>query len=180
MKEATSRRSFLQKTAWATTGIALLSSGIASAFTEENPFDGYNPYADAKTDLRTSLLGTYLEISGIILNSEKHPLQNITVEVWHLSPNSKKYRHRAKLTTDASGRYTFKTDQPNNLKGKAPRIYFKVSNGDTTYFTELITGEHACITSKHFEENNEALGSLLMPTTTKGIFGKKIDFNISI
>jgi len=37
MKKTTSRRLFLQRSAIATTGIALLSTGIARAFDSESP-----------------------------------------------------------------------------------------------------------------------------------------------
>ena len=58
MKSHPSRRLFLRNSAMATTGIALFSSTtFANTFTSyDSPFDGYNPYVEEKTDLRTSIL----------------------------------------------------------------------------------------------------------------------------
>ena len=183
MRNITSRRSFLQKSAIATTGIALLSSNVVNAFSDNCPYDGYNPYTDAKTDLRTVSLGQHIKVKGSIYGKTGlSPISNAKIEVWHLSPNSSKYRHRGKLKTNAAGEYSFITDFPNKEDGKSHRIYFKVSDSNKTYFTELILGSiipAAYITSKHWEENQE-LGEKILPVSEKFLNTTTINFNISI
>ena len=181
MKESTSRRNFLQKSAMATTGLALLSSGVANAFSSEIPYDGYNPYSEVKTDLRTTIFGDHVRIKGVVYDiTGTIPLSNAAVEVWHLSPQSKKFRHRAKLKTDALGRYTFITDFPSKDHAKANRIYFKVSNSDSVQFTELFVDKQgANITAKHWQENNQ-LGEKLLPTTEMSLDALTINFNVSL
>jgi len=159
MKNNTSRRLFLRNNAIATTGMALLSSTFAlHALTrEESPFKGYKPYAKEKSDLRGStLLGKHLTVKGKIFDkSGTLSVTNAKLEVWHLSPHSAKYNHRAKLKTNSSGEYQFMTDFPNREFGTSAKIFFKVSNNETSYFTELSLNNYgAYITGKHWEENN--------------------------
>jgi len=180
MKNLPSRRSFLQKTVMATTGVALLSSKtVINALTkDDSPFSGYNPYAEEKTDLRTSsLFGKHLFVNGKIYDkSGKSTLSNVSIEVWHLSPDSKQYKHKAKLKTNNLGEYEFITDFPNKEFGKMSRIYFKVSNDFTSYFTELLVDDFGVhITGKHWEEN-QRLGDNLFPLKDNSV----ITFNISI
>lgn len=183
MKSHPSRRLFLRNSAIATTGIALFSSTtFANAFTiDDSPFEGYNPYAEEKTDLRTStLFGKHITVKGKIFDKTgTSPLFNATIEVWHLSPDSNKYKHQAKLTTNSSGEYSFITDFPRKEKGKMNRIYFKISNGNTTYFTELLINDFgAFITDKHWEENNQ-LGDKLFPKKEGSLNKATITFNIT-
>ena len=73
MKNYPSRRLFLQKTAMATTGITLLSStaAIHALSLEDVPFNGYNPFAEEKTDLRSSTFGgKYVTVKGNIYNEK--------------------------------------------------------------------------------------------------------------
>lgn len=184
MKSHPSRRLFLRNSAIATTGIALFSSTtFANTFTsDDSPFEGYNPYAEEKTDLRTSsLFGKHLQIKGEIFDTTgTFPLSNATIEVWHLSPNSTKFKHRAKLKTNSFGEYSFVTDFPNREKSKIPRIYFKVSNGNNVCFTELFVNDFgASITGKHWEKNKQ-LGEKLFPLKTGALNASSIIFNISI
>lgn len=184
MKIQSSRRLFLRNSAIATTGIAFFSATpLINAFTtEESPFDGYNSYAEIKTDLRTSsFLGKHITIQGKIFDKTGTDfLPNTSVEVWHLSPNSNSFRHRAKLKTDSNGAYNFVTDFPNKETGKGARIYFKVSNSNTTYFTELlVTDFGAHITGKHWEENNQ-LKDDLFPIKTGAENNSSVVFNMSI
>ncbi len=181
MKSSTSRRLFLQKSALATTGMALLSSGIANAFTSENPYHGYNPYSEEKTDLRTTIFEKHIRVKGIIYDTTGTiPLEGVTLEVWHLSPNSTKYRHRARLTTNEAGEYNFITDVPNREIGKVRKIYFKVTGDQKTLFTELVIHEHTChITSQHWMEHQQ-LGEKLIPTAEQKGTTTVANFNISI
>ena len=184
MKNNTSRRLFLRNTAIATTGMALLSSNaVLHAMTKkESPFNGYNPYAEETTDLRSSsIFGKHITVKGKIYDkSGNFPLANTKVEVWHLSPNSKKYRHRAILTTNSLGEYQFITDFPNREYGKSPRIFFKVSKNEASYFTELFVSDFgANISGKHWEENNQ-LGKELFPKKETFLDQTTFTFNISL
>ncbi len=184
MEYKSSRRIFLRNSAIATTGIAFLSSTtFANSLTSKtSPFEGDNPYAEEKTDLRSSsLFGKHITVKGKIFDSTgTFVLSNVTVEVWHLSPNSRKFKHKAKLKTNVLGAYFFVTDFPNKEIGKCSRIYFKVSNGTSNYFTELlITNSDAYISEKHWEENNQ-LGENLFPIKEGTINSSTITFNRSI
>jgi len=184
MKNNTSRRLFLRNSAIATTGMAFLSStSVLHALTrEESPFEGYNPYAETKTDLRASrFFGKHITVKGKIFDKNgTFSIANAKVEVWHLSPNSTKYRHRAILKTNNSGEYQFITDFPNREYGKIARIFFKVSKNETSYFTELFVSDFgANISGKHWEENNK-LGKELFPKKETFFNKTTFTFNISL
>ena len=95
---------------------------------DECQFRGYNPYAESKTDLRASKwFGNHLMVSGKVYKKNNQiPMEELRLEVWHLSPNSTKYRHQAKLITNEAGEYSFITDFPGREAGKMSRIYFKL------------------------------------------------------
>ncbi|MEH6538406.1 MAG: hypothetical protein V7719_18570 [Psychroserpens sp.] len=184
MKNSISRRWFLENMTMATTGIALISSSsIVNAFNREDySFEGYNPYVSSKTDLRSALsIGRPIVVKGTLYNSNGTiPVSGATFEVWHLSPHSKKYRHRGKFKTDTSGNYKFITDPPNREKGKMSRIFFKVTSDNKSHFTELLISDSgAFITGKHWEKNNQ-LGSNLFPKKETFLSHSQITFNISI
>jgi len=184
MKNHPSRRLFLRNTAIATTGVTLISSTTFanSLISNNSPFDGYNPYAEEIADLRVSkLFGKHLQVKGTIFDSTgSFGLSNVTVEVWHLSPNSKKYRHRSKLTTNNLGEYNFITDFPYKEYGKPSSIYFKVSNSNKEYFTELLLNDFgANISGKHWSENKQ-LGNKLLPIKKGGLNDSNIVFNITL
>ncbi|WP_147678872.1 dioxygenase family protein [Algibacter pacificus] len=184
MTKNSSRRLFLRKTAMATTGIALAStSSLLNGLTkDDSPFNGYNPYTEQKTDLRTSLIGKEVIVTGTLYDATGNkPVSNAKIEVWHLSPNSQKYNHRGKMYTDKNGHYKFISDWPNQEQGKQPRIYFKVSQNDTVYFTELIfnnLGAH--ISCKHWEKQHVLGEEKLFPTMKTSLNTSKINFNLSI
>ena len=181
MKKTTSRRLFLQKSAIATTGIALLSSTVVNAFTTECPFNGYNPYAEEKADLRISGFGKEIKVKGILYNKiSGQPIHNANIEVWHLSPNSTKFRNRGKLKTNSAGDYTFISNFPNKEHAKAARIYFKVNNDGKTIFTELILNESGAHISGNHWEANQNLGEKLFPKTNQNVNTTQIEFNLSI
>ncbi|MDP2687835.1 MAG: hypothetical protein Q8O62_11470 [Aequorivita sp.] len=183
MKNTTSRRLFMRNSAFAITGLAVLTPTLTSAFTTvESPYLGYNPYAETKTDLRTGVFNfNSVTVKGTIFKDDGiTPISNAVIEVWHLSPNSVKYRHRAKIITDEQGNYEFITDFPNREKGKNARIYFKVSDSEKINFTELIlntSGVH--ITGEHWEKNQK-LGDKLFPKKAGFSDQTRIQFNISI
>ncbi len=127
MKNQFSRRLFLRNTAMATTGIALvsISSGLHALTFADSPFEGYNRYAECKTDLRTSFLfEKSVTVKGTLYDSTGNiPVSDAKIEVWHLSPGSTKYRHRGKMYTDNNGQYKFISDWPNRELGRQERIY---------------------------------------------------------
>jgi len=184
MGKTTSRRSFLSNSLMATTSLAIISStGIARAFTsDESPFQGYNPFAPITSDLRTYPFGEHVAVSGTIYDERGiSPLSGVTVEVWHLSPNTKKYRHRARFQTDDSGTYRFITDLPGREMGKNFKVYFKISNVELTYFTELsFNNSGAYISGKHWEKNHQLGEERLFPKHETRLDTSIINFNISL
>ena len=176
MKNSTSRRNFMRNTAMALTGLAVITPTITSALTtSEGPFEGYNPFAETKKDLRTSVFNTNsVLVKGTIYEQDGiTPVKDALVEI-------SKYRHRAKLYTDSNGNYEFITDFPNREKGKSSRIYYKLSNNNKTQFTELIlTSTGGYITGEHWEKNS-CLKENILPVQTHFLDQKIIQFNISI
>lgn len=182
MKNSTSRRYFMRNSAFAITGLAVLNPILSNAFVSENPYLGYNPYAESKNDLRTGFFSTNsITVKGTIFEKDGiTPAKNASVEVWHLSPNSSKYRHRAKLKTDAQGNYEFITDFPNKEEGKSARIFYKISNQENTSFTELaLTENDAHITGEHWAKNKN-LGDKLFPKKEVFLGETTINFNLTI
>jgi len=172
----------MRNSAFAITGLAVLSPVLSNAFVSESPYVGYNPYAESKNDLRTGFFSTNsVTINGTIFEKDgTTPAKNAVVEVWHLSPNSSKYKHRAKLETDGEGNYEFITDFPNKEEGKSARIYFKISDSENSVYTELILNSSGpYITSNHWEKNQQ-LRDKLFPKKEVFLNQSTIQFNISI
>jgi hypothetical protein len=184
MENMYARRSFLKNVALAGSGVAFLSStSILQAFNgSECPFDGYNPYAEQKADIRLStLFGNHVKIEGQIFDKiSLNEISTATVEVWHLSPDSQKYRHQAKLIVNQNGAYSILTDLPNKEQGKLPKVFFKITVNDRVYFTELaIASNNAYINHKHYEDNL-VLGEKLFPTHQVKNNVTTIKFNIAV
>lgn len=181
MKESTSRRLFLQKSAIVTTGLTLLSSNVVNAFSDESPFEGYNPYMEEKTDLRTTIFEKHVRVKGVVYESNGLvPIQDATIEVWHLSPGSKKFRHRGKLYTNSQGEYNFITDFPERKTAETTKIYFKLTHKGKSVFTEMgLDASGAYITSEHWQRNQH-LGEKLFPTSNTLLNTQTINFNLSI
>lgn len=181
MNNYTHRRAFLQRTLLAASGLGLLSTSAIQGMTATSPFEGYNPFAEEKTDLRTQFFGDQIRVKGKLFDAATlHALSNTTIEVWHLSPNSNKYRHRAKLRTDENGHYSFITDYPNREAGRLPRIYFKVTKGDKSVFTDLMIGAVIPHISGEHWLANQHLGESVYPTSKKVLNTTTINFNLSI
>ena len=138
----------------ASAGLACITPATSlKAFTaNDSPFKGYNPFAEEKKDLRVYPFGEHLEVFGAVYDaSGQQTLEGAKIEVWHLSPNSEKFRHRAKLTTDSRGAYRFITDKPNREYGKHYKVFFRVSCQGESFFTELsYNNTQAFISSKHW------------------------------
>lgn len=183
MKSSVSRRTFLGNFTLATTGIALLSTTAAvSAFVvEDQTLMGYNAYANTNHDMRQSPLGKHIAVTGTVFKRDGVSiLPNATIEVWHLSPNSDKYRHRAKLTSDENGHYKFITDVPNRCNGNMPCIHFKISNGESSYVSRLWMNDHSAYISSDHWERNQHLAEMLLPKKERGLLHDTIKFNFSV
>jgi len=182
MKNNASRRVFLRNTLFATSGVALLSSPLHAFSNSTCPFEGYNPFAEQKTDLRSSgFFGQHVIVQGTVYDSVgNQPLTNASIEIWHLSPNSNKFRHRGKMLTNNLGEYKFLTDYPNKEIGKNARIYFKISGATDSYFTELVLNQSgAYVSSDHWSRNNQ-LGKEMFPKKETFLNQTSIQFNLSI
>lgn len=184
MGKIKSRRSFLSNSMMAGGGLALLgTTDLVHAFTSSaSPFIGYNPFAPSKSDLREDPFGKHIRVNGKIYDhTGLKTLKDAKVEVWHLSPNSERYRHRSRLYTDASGHYSFITDLPNREYGKHYKIYFKVSNREKCYFTELsFNNTGAYISDRHWEMNHQLGDDKLFPQQNTFLNQSNITFNISL
>lgn len=108
-------------------------------------------------------LGEVIHISGRVLNRFGQPVQGARVEIWQankhgrythpsdnnpepLDPNFEGY---ALLTTDADGRYSFKTIKPGSYPDgasgarRAPHIHFDVSGRVNRLVTQMYFSEEA-------------------------------------
>ncbi len=179
-----SRRSFLMKSVAASAGITLLSSTkmLANIVENETPFEGYNPFSKATNDLRNNINhADGIKITGKIFNkSGTKGVPEAKIEVWHLSPQSEKYRNHGHFFTDNEGFYSFITNFPSRERGKKPKIFFKISKGSSTVFTQLLIDSHrAYILNDHWEHNRE-LGGYVFPKYRKTLSNTQIEFNLSL
>lgn len=180
MKNLSQRRSFVKSSILATSGLLLLHPLKSSA--RRLGQSKVTAELTSECDIRKHLFGKQVEVSGQIFDAAgQKPLENVNIEFWHLSPNSKHIGHRGTLTTDSEGRYRLKTDYPSREPGKSATLHFKISKGTELASTELkISQFGADITAKHWEKNNQLADDLLFPTFEKSLFRTKVNFNISI
>jgi len=181
--QTSSRRSFLIKTAVVTTGLALVSStqAFAKILDNESPYKGYNPFSENKTDLRKNFFSKSILVKGIVYDEfGVSKISNAKIEVWHLSPNSEKFKHRGHFFTNENGEYKFITDFPNRYEGEKTKIYFKISSNEKATFTDLIFDSNfAYISYKHWESNNILKERLFPKLKTSGL-QTTIQFNITL
>ena len=110
---------------------------LASA-ADSSPYDGYIPLAPLKSHLARSRRAEQLVIYGRIFDkSGKWPAGNAGVEIWHLTPGTKEFNHRAKLISDSTGAFQLTTDMPARIAGQNFKIYFKIRIGVKSFFTYL-------------------------------------------
>lgn len=127
----------------------------------EGPFYPRSFPQDVDADLtrmggRPAASGTPLEISGIVMDTSGKPRANARVEIWQCDafgqyhhvgepqgsgdPNFQGY---GAMTTDAQGRYRFRTIRPAPYPGRTPHIHFTVLENDRRRLTSqmFIEGE---------------------------------------
>lgn len=175
MKNNRKRRNFIKGSLLVSTGAMLLPTSNLWA-TKSISFN-----TKSYADIRTNLFGKQVEVSGQIFDAAgQKPLENVTIEFWHLSPKSKQMGHRGTLTTNTDGNYHIKTDFPSKVPGKSAILHFKISKGSESVSTELkISKFGADISGKHWEQNHQLGNDLLFPKFEKSLFRTKINFNFS-
>lgn len=120
---------------------------IATPRQSEGPFYPVEWSGDVDADLvvvkgeAAQALGQITHINGRILDTLAQPVVGASVEIWQCDANGV-YRHpgqggatlrrdpgfqgRGRATSDAAGRYAFRTIRPVAYPGRAPHIHFKV------------------------------------------------------
>lgn len=121
------RRRFLAYAGPTVAAVGLLgwTRGRAFGGTEllETPSDDEGPFyregAPERVDARWKASTTYpLALSGVVRAEDGKPLEGIVLDLWHADSagaydmRTKEFRHRAKLKTDAAGRWRFETNLP--------------------------------------------------------------------
>lgn len=184
MDKISQRRSFLKNMVLAASGAALVSSSelFTSVLQDTAVYPGYNPFIELKTDLRLSQNGdNFIRIKGVVYCKKTFKqLPEAKVEIWHLSPNSNRFRHHGKSFTNTDGSYTFLTDFPGRETGKFAKVYFKVTHNGTISFSELsLSATRAYINHKHYDENL-ILGNKMFPkrNTKNGL--TEVQFNLTV
>lgn len=143
---------------------ALASAPLVAAVTpsqSEGPFFPETPQSDTDADLTLikgraeRALGEVVEVSGQVVDEQGKPIADALVDVWQANANGR-YAHErdpnpapldpnfqgwARLTTDAEGRYRFRTIKPGPYQvddawSRPPHIHFKVARRG---FHELTT-----------------------------------------
>jgi len=179
-----SRRSFLLKSAVASTGLALLSSSqaFANLLTDQSPFKGYNQFSESSIDLRKGLLPTKgVQVKGRLYAKDgMTTVPDAKIEVWHLSPKTNKFTYKGHFFTNEEGHYSFYTDFPGKDEGKKPRIFFKASKNEVEIFTQLVLDPSgAYIMGDHWESNRQ-LGDKVFPVKSESSSLLKIQFNFTL
>ena len=126
---------------------------------EVSPFRGYIPLSPVKSDLRKATEQEYLIIHGRILDKTgSWPVGNASIEIWHLTQGTMEFKHRAKLYSDPSGAFEMITDLPARQRGHGFKIYFKITAGTHTYYTQLSFNHcMAWLASRTYSRYNEQL-----------------------
>ena len=123
----------------------------------EGPFYPKTFPADRDSDLTQVLgraaraQGTPLYLSGRVLARDGRPLGNATVELWQCDvhgryhhagddgvPRDDNFQGYGVATTDAEGRYAFKTIRPVPYGGRPPHLHLRVRAGGGSVLTTQI------------------------------------------
>jgi protocatechuate 3,4-dioxygenase beta subunit len=95
----------------------------------EGPF--FKPKSPLRSDLREpGIAGRPVELSGVVLTRSCRPVANALVDLWHADDggeyDSKSFRLRGHVFTDAQGRYAFRTIVPGLYPGRTRHYHVKV------------------------------------------------------
>jgi protocatechuate 3,4-dioxygenase beta subunit len=118
--------------------------------------------------------GTRLYLAGRVLTVDGSPLQGATVELWQCDafgryhhvgdnggPRDDGFQGFGATTTDAEGRYAFKTIRPVAYGGRIPHMHFKIrSSGGATLTTQL------------YVKGDAASGDPVLATSAAGTLAK--------
>jgi protocatechuate 3,4-dioxygenase beta subunit len=178
MKDNPSRRNFFKTSGIVAAGVLLFSVG-ATKYCMADTVAEYE-LTNGTPDLRT-FGNKHITIKGNVYDKTgTNTVHGAIVEIWHLSPGLKEYKHRAKVITNSKGEYKFITDLPDRDPGMMPRVYFSISHESSSYTTELLINDNgAHITGKHWEKNNQ-LGQKLFPKKEMLANHSIITFDITI
>ena len=148
--------------------------------TQQSPYIGYKNLAAVSNDLRSDPFGNVLEVCGNLYAYHRTaPLSDVSIEVWHLSPNSEHFNHRARFHTEESGHFRFLTDMPGRELGKNYKIYFKVSYRAETYFTALSFSNSSVFIANRLNRNKQIIeGSQPSELRTLKLNMTRINFDI--
>lgn len=129
--------------------LALADSLTLTPRQTEGPFYPKDWTGDIDNDLvlvqgeAAKAMGHITHVSGRVLDAAGGPIKDAMVEIWQCDNNGV-YRHpndtswfrerkrdagfqsRGRMTTDASGAYTFRTIRPVAYPGRTPHIHFKI------------------------------------------------------
>ena len=149
------RNAFRRRRTLATMAVAVLApfalAGAQSPALSPTPSQVEGPFypktfpADRDSDLTQIVgrsaraLGTPLYLSGRVRNRDGRPLANMTVELWQCDvygryhhagddgqPRDDNFQGYGVATTDAEGRYAFKTIRPVAYGGRPPHLHVKL------------------------------------------------------
>lgn len=168
------RRNFLRNTLVVSMGISVLP--IQAINKEEFYKPALNP------DFRIGgLLDKGIVVKGKIFDKTGMLTRNDAfIEVWYLSPVTKKFEYEKIIKPNRFGEYKFIMDFPEKESGKLPRIHFRVATKKRSYKTELIVNDFgAYISDKHWELNKQ-LGDSVFPVKTDSGIHSELQFNLSI
>lgn len=111
------------------------------------PFYPEDWLGDADNDLvlvtgeAAKAMGQVVHVSGRVLDISGQPVPGARVEIWQCDaggvyrhsldmdegrPRDGRFQGRGRITSDASGRYTFRTIRPVPYPGRTPHIHFRV------------------------------------------------------
>ena len=139
--------------------VAPLASGLAQDSSVPTPIQSTGPFypvewtGDIDDDLvrvrgeAARAMGEVLHVRGRVLTASGEPLRNSSVEIWQCDAKGI-YRHprdqapgrthdpgfqgRGRTSTDAEGRYSFRTIRPIPYGSRTPHIHFNVEPADRT------------------------------------------------
>jgi protocatechuate 3,4-dioxygenase beta subunit len=135
--EPASRRRFL--TLWLGAGAAVAHPASAQAPLPETPACGagptprqtegpfHLPRAPARGDFTGDGPGDPVALFGRVLTRDCRPVAGAAVDLWHADTSGaydeRGYRFRGVQTTDAEGRYAFRTILPGRYPGRTPHYH---------------------------------------------------------